>query len=174
MNRHSMILPVVLFLLPWHSLTTWGSENHIEALLTAPLRTRYVNDGAADATVTETPTPEIRRIVDLHDKAMPLLIACLDDSRPTQAVYLENSQRHQVPLGHVCLDILMNVVRSPQILREDCVDDGLGACVAEPYYYRPDITTRKDPSQSMRAVKSKWTAAYREGKLKFVYPSWWE
>jgi len=150
-----------------------GEEDHIEALLQAPLGTWYANDGAADATVTEKPIPEVRRLVDLRDNVVPLLIACLDDPRPTQAVYLEKNQHYPVPLGHVCLDILTHVVRSPQIHYKDCRDDGLGACIAEPFYYEPGIMMSKDSGKIMGAVKSRWEAAYRDGKLKFVYPSWW-
>jgi hypothetical protein len=173
MNRYCTNLFVALLVLSCPSLAAGGDESHIEALLKAPLSTEYVNDGAADATVTKVPIPEVRRLVGLHEKAVHLLIACLDDARSTQAVYLEKNQRYQVPLGYVCLDILMNVIRAPQIIVEDCADDGFGACIAQPYYYKPDVMMSKDPGKIMHAVKSRWEAAYREGKLKFVYPSWW-
>jgi hypothetical protein len=31
----------------------------------------------------------------------------------------------------------MNVITAPQILCEDYADDGLGACIAQAYYYGP-------------------------------------
>ena len=159
-NRNPALLFAALLLFTSHSSSAGGGEEPIEVLLSAPLQVEYVNDGAADATVTLEPVPEVRRIVDLRESSIPLLIDCLDDPRPTRA--------HRAALGYVCLDILTHVVDAPQILIEDCADDGLGACIREPYYFEPNAS-----GKTVSAVKRRWETAHKEGKIKFVYPSWW-
>lgn len=150
-----------------------GSER-IDALTTAPSLVVYSEDGAADATVTENPSREVRAIVNLRSSAIPLLIAHLNDTRPTSAKFKGNP----VPVGHVCLDILTNIVSAPEILIKDCADDGLGACVGGGYYFRPDAFTRKGSGfvagREVARVKANWQRAYRRGGVKFRYPAWWK
>ena len=150
-----------------------GSER-IDGLTTAPSLVVYSEDGAADATVTENPPREVRAIVNLGSRAIPLLIAHLDDARPTSAKFNGSS----VPVGHVCLDILTNIVSAPGILIKDCADDGLGACVDGRYYFRPDAFTRRGgsfvASREVARVKANWQRAYRRGGVKFRYPAWWK
>src|SRR2546423_5108697 len=96
-----------------------GSKR-IDALTSTSSLVTYSDDAAADATITEHPSPEVRAIVKLRSRAIPLLIAHLDDARPTAAKFKENS----VPVGYVCLDILTHIVDAPRILIKDCADDG--------------------------------------------------
>ena len=151
-----------------------NDSRRIDALTLAPKLVVYGDDGAADATVTENPPPEVRAIVTLRSRSIPLLIAHLDDARPTSAKFNGNP----VPVGHVCLDILTNIVSAPGILIKDCADDGLGGCVDGRYYFRPDAFLRKGGgfvvSRGVARAKANWLRAYRRGDLKFKYPSWWE
>ena len=150
-----------------------GSQR-IDALTSAPSLVTYSEDGAADATVTENPPPEVRAIVELGAQSVPLLIAHLDDARPTSAKF----NGSPVPVGHVCLDILTNVISAPGILIKDCADDGLGACIAGGYYFRPDAFARRGSGfmagHQVSRVKANWQRAYRRGGVKFKYPAWWK
>ena len=154
----------------------------IDALTTAPSLVVYSADGAADATVTENPPPQVKAIVNLGPKAIPLLIAHLNDTRPTAARFQyyigRKEQDIPVPVGHVCLDILTYIIKAPKVLREDCADDGLGACVERGYYFPPDAYIRKNGKFIARAevyrVKRNWQRAYRKGYIKYQYPKWWK
>jgi hypothetical protein len=161
-------------------------SGYIDALVKAPKLTTYSNDGAADATVTEVgsndmgivenPIQSVRDIVNLGANAIPLLIAHLDDTRLTSAIFDPN-RRKPVPVGYVCLDILTNIVRARNILIENCVDDGLGACIKRGYYFRPDAYdsegSRYVAHANVRRVKLKWRQAYLERRVRFRFPSSW-
>jgi hypothetical protein len=136
----------------------------------------YVDDGAADGTVTEKgqligsgpnlrPDARVKAVVDLRQSAVPLLIEHLDDRRPTRILF----NGRPTPLGHVALDILGHVVKpTKQIFIPGCADDGLGACFQPGYYFRPDAS-----QDQMGSVKSNWQKAYRRGAIQFDYPRWW-
>ena len=171
-----------------------SAERHIDALMSAPILVTYVDDGAADSSVTsigdssrlgvvEEPIPSVRDIIKLRQRGIPTLIAHLDDTRLTAAKlcsYFPGGRREctPVPVGYVCLDILMHIVRAPTIIRSDCGDDGLRACVLDGYYFRPDAYSRKHGSLIARSevhrVKSNWQRAYRQRRLKYEYPGWWK
>lgn len=158
-------------------LTAQAKGNqYIDALVSAPSLVAYSGDGAADATVTENPAPAVRAIVNLGAKAIPLLIAHLDDTRLTSATFRRNDVR--VPVGHVCLDILTHIIKAPRILIADCADDGLGACIREGYYFRPDAFSHNGSRLILRPavsrVKRNWQRAYRRGYIKYQYPEWWK
>jgi hypothetical protein len=141
----------------------------------ATLKCAYSDDGAADATVLQDPVPEVRAVLALQERAIPILIRHLDDQRPTAATFSTGSFHRtttRVPVGYVCLDILTNIVATKNgIIRTDCADDGLGACVAAGYYFRPDATLA-GAKANMRAVKARWQRAYDRRWLSFRYPSW--
>jgi hypothetical protein len=151
-------------------------EQLIFALAKMTPSVEYVTDGAADVSVmsigqtaegvVEHPPGELARIVSLRLRAVPLLIAHLDDKSPTNHRFAEVPDL-RVPLGFVCLDILSMITEGPMVV-SDCTDDGFGACVAEGYFFRPD-----SPRKDVLAVKRAWEKAYREGKVRFVAPSWW-
>lgn len=163
-----------------------GREDLIAALVNASLRTIYSDDGAADATVTAVATedtfrkdaaPQVRAILDLGPSCLSLLIAHLDDQRMTRATF-NGTHFHRkpirVPIGHVCLDILLNATAAKAVHIEDCADDGLRACTREGYYFRPDILHRRSGVATMREVKAAWQRAYRAKQLRFEYPAWLE
>jgi hypothetical protein len=147
-----------------------SAERYIDALVSAAHLVVYSEDGAADATVVENPVREVRNILRLGAKAIPLLIAHLEDTRITAAKF-GRSQAQGVPVGYVCLDILSNIVMSKSILIDDCSDDGLGACVRDGYYFRPDAYSRENgrivPKSEVFKVQVRWKRAYRNGKIKY-------
>src|SRR6266446_630542 len=117
----NLTLLVLLLLSPAQvSAERRGREDLITALVNAPLRTVYSDNGAADATVTAVTTEDtfrkdaaeqVRAILDLGPGCLPLLIAHLDDQRLTGATFDGGRYRHapiRVPVGHVCLDILLH------------------------------------------------------------------
>jgi hypothetical protein len=151
-----------------HKTSSTSPSRYIDALVSAPHLVVYSEDGAADATVVENPVVEVRSILKLGARAIPLLIAHLGDTRLTAAKF-GRDQARRVPVGYVCLDILSNIVRSKRILVEDCADDGLGACIKDGYYFRPDAYSSKSgrliPQAQVFKVQTKWKRAYRNGYL---------
>ena len=172
-----------------------SAERHIDALISAPILVTYVDDGAADSSVTnvdansnrvgvvEAPIPSVRDIINLRQRAIPTLIAHLDDTRLTSAKLCSyfpggRSECAPVPVGYVCLDILMSIVRAPTIIRIECGDDGFGACMEPGYYFRPDAYVHKGDrfvaSREVHHVKLNWQRSYRKRHLKYQYPEWWK
>src|SRR5262249_26509727 len=159
-------------------------EALIEALVKAPVKTVYHDDGAADATVTAVATPDASRQdapaqgragLDLRPPCLPLLIPPLDDHRLTSCTFDGGRFAQspiQVPLGYVCLDILLNATAGQAVHVVDCADDGLGACVRAGYYFRPDVLSGPDGVVTMRRVKTRWQRAYRAKRMRFEYPTW--
>jgi hypothetical protein len=152
-------------------------ERLFDALVNARLGDVYYEDGAADGTVLMAgesigsgpymhPHPAVKALVDLRERALPLLIRHLDDKRPTGTTFKERP----VPAGHVALDVLLGIVkRDARFFIPDCADDGLGACVKPGYYFRPDAS-----AMQMAEVKANWEKAYRANHLRFVYPHFWK
>ena len=144
----------------------------------------YIADGAGDGTVLNAkPAPAVKKIVNLHDAAIPLLIRHLDDTRLTSAKY--KGGKHwttpiAVPVGYLCLDILSQIVKDNKVLfvdgQRDCDYDGMGACFRPKYYFGPDDYSLRGehlvPGGNVLAVKQNWMAAREAGLLKFRFPSW--
>ena len=160
------------------------TEDLIAALANAPLTTVYHDDGAADATITAQSTQDpsrqdapahVRAILDLGPTCIPMLVVHLDDQRLTSAKFDGGRFAHapiQVPLGYICLDILLHATSGNAIHVADCADDGLGACVRSGYYFRPDVLRRRASVATMRRVKAQWQRAYRAKQVLFEYPTW--
>ncbi|HJZ66868.1 MAG TPA: hypothetical protein VKF81_01900 [Blastocatellia bacterium] len=154
-------------------------ERLIDRLASAPdLKCTYDEDGAAESSVLQNPVPEVIALLKLGRRLIPLLIDHLDDVRQTAARYDGGRFRSdplRVSVGFVCLDILTNVVRTKRgIVRSDCADHGLMACVKQGYYFRPTVfTPSKDTWQQrkpVRVAKANWNAALRNGWIRFEYP----
>jgi hypothetical protein len=175
--------------------STHGGNKYIDALVSAPILVTYVNDGAADMSVTnvdansmsvaivENPIPSVRNIVNLGWRAIPLLIEHLDDTRLTAAklcsYYAGGKKRcAPVPVGYVCADILTHIITAPKIITLECGDDGFGACIDSAYYFLPDAYTQKASRYYARPkvyrVKINWQRAYRKGYIKYHYPDQWK
>lgn len=165
-------------------------ENLIDALVAAPELVTYGEDGAHDATVLALydngdgvipPKKEVRNIVALKDKAIPILIDCLDDTRETSAIfiggYVSGKPYPKVPVGHVCLDILINIAKNPDSDDKGCPrgESELGACIKDGYYFRPDdYDGRGGPRPIVRIVKANWLRAYKNGRVKYDYLVTWK
>ena len=154
------------------------TARYIDALVSYPNFGRvYVEDGAADGSVASplSPPQAVKDILDLGPKAIPLLIEHLDDTRLTSATFEGGftwGKPIRVPVGHVCLDLLMHIIgQNRYVFDPECGDDGLGACVKEGYYFRPDEYYPVGHSNeyiarlSVRVAKTKWLRAYRRGWL---------
>jgi|ERR1017187_4327657 hypothetical protein len=93
---------------------------------------QYVDDGAADASVLyppdNKPRDPILALVRLGAKGTPLLIDCLNDGRVTSVRFGGSTvaKAMNVPLGYICLDILMGTTQSKAVHEPGCADDGLG------------------------------------------------
>jgi hypothetical protein len=130
------------------------------------------------------PRAAVRKIVNLRDKAIPLLIRHLDDTRTTSALYKGGTHWADpvaVPVGFLCLDILSQIVGNSKTLfvdgHRDCDHDGMGACIQSKYYFDPDAyslgkSDHLPPSKKVLTVKRNWESARRIGLLKFSFPSW--
>lgn len=172
-----------------------SNGNPIDALISAPnLHVKYVEDGAADGTVlavypdsdgyaTNPIAQEVKDIVGLRDKALPILIECLDDTRPTSATvssggYLTDKPV-RVPVGHICLDILINIVGvENRLIYAEAEYGGFGSEMKTGYYFRPDDyrTDGKEffePRPIIKIVKTNWQKAYRDGQIKYDYKTPW-
>jgi len=183
-----------------------GSRRYVDALVALPnLGPVYYDDGAADGTIM-VPTgrqvpvarhlPAVKAIVDLGDASLPVLIDCLNDTRITSATMTfkggdPDAKPVPVPVGEVCLDILLNVVVPTQEVFVDscpleekqgdapcCFRDGLGACVNKGFYFRPDSYDLRDGRAVARPivslVQSNWQQAYKGGRLRYQYPEMWK
>jgi hypothetical protein len=145
----------------------------------------YVEDAAADGSVLLPPptykiNPKVMPILRCPELAGPKLIACLDDTRPTHIECRTQRTGYEaqvVPLGFVCLDLLLIIAQPPTLFGDDpCEDDGLGACVHEGFYFRPDDYTRTGNRFTalpiVNNVKEGWNSLLASGRLSFGYPSW--
>ncbi|MGD0578908.1 MAG: hypothetical protein ABSC08_08265 [Bryobacteraceae bacterium] len=154
---------------------------YVDPLLTAELGVSYVEDGAADATVlfppNAHPSESVKRLVDFGPRALPLLIDCLSDGRVSRVRFAGGSVAKplNVPLGYVCLDILLAVTPAAPVLIRGCADDGLGACVRPEYYFRPDDYSQCWADHCLARpwvgkVQQNWRHLFKNSRLLFVDP----
>jgi hypothetical protein len=169
----------------------------IDSLIAAPKLVHYGEDGARDASVlglynidkngmTNAPVKEVADIVALREAAVPLLIEHLDDTRPTSATfhggYLPDSApRVKVPVGYICLDILLKIVDSKVYAGKLEIESEaeLGGGVKDGFYFRPDDYWLLGADGFMvrpivRIVKTNWQKAYREKRVKYDYKVTWK
>jgi hypothetical protein len=193
-TRAYVLSALVLTMLSSYSRVAQSQDRNrlIDALASAPALVTYVEDGAADASVTNVdaasnraatvnnPIPAVRDIVALGQRAIPLLIAHLDDTRSTNAKLCVNLPRGEskctpVPVGYVVEDILIHIIRSSTIIQAECGDDGFGACIDAGYYFRPDAYQRRKEKlialPQVHRVKANWLRAYRRGRIHFHRPN---
>lgn len=114
----------------------------------------YVDDGAADASILvpfhfdeatrniqyDRPPDQVVALQALGEKMVPLLIDCLDDGRVTAARFngSRGTKSMNVTVGYLCLDILTDDIQDKTISPLDCDRDGLGWCIHQGFYFRPD------------------------------------
>lgn len=134
---------------------------------------------SSESNVYDRPRDPIIALIRLGKKSHPLLIDCLSDDRLTTVWFAGNTttKEMRVPLGYVCLDLLMRVAKSKFVFEADCADDGLGACVNTGYYFRPDdyfhcaVGWDKCAARPWIAVVQKnWARLYKQRRLQFHNP----
>jgi len=148
----------------------------------------YYDDGAADATVLfpsndkspwDRPRDAVIALVRLGPKGLPVLIDCLDDTTITSVRFDGNriTRPMNVPLGYICLDILMGVARGKPVSDAECSDDGLGACMNDGFYFRPDDyencwaqTGTCGLRPWVRVVQANWRREFLKKRLRFRNP----
>ena len=146
----------------------------IDPLLTSNLQTDYYEDGASDATVTCPlgatvcrPAAEVLALSRHLKQTTPTLIACLSDTRTTNATF----RSRRVPVGYVCLDILLARYVYEPVAEKDCADDGLGACIRPNFYFRPDDYSCQQTvciaKPNVLAVQHTWLRAFNLHKLRY-------
>jgi len=166
-----------------------GADYHkyVDPLVTvADFGIQYSDDGAADASVlfprTDTnpydrPRDPVIALVRLRKRSVPLLIDCLSDGRVSTAQFNGTSitKPMKLPVGYVCLDMLMAVTPDRPVSDPDCWADGLGACMNEGFYFRPDDYSScwKEtcyPRPWVIVVQKKWRHAFLAKRLRFRNP----
>jgi len=85
------------------------------------------------------------------------------------------TQSMKVPVGYVCMDILMNVIAGKPVSDPECSNDGLGACMNYGFYFRPDdyydcSVENCLPRPWVLVVRRKWKDAYLNHRLRFHNP----
>jgi len=125
--------------------------------------------------------PEIRSILNLGPRAIPLLINHLDDTRLTRMVYCcftTDSGSYPVTVGDVSQNILGAIVRHMRPLfdmkceKEQAEDaDGLTVCLEDKYgLSMPAFYKRgkaRIPTRETRRAKQNWLKAFRSGRVKY-------
>lgn len=161
-----------------------NNENLITALVTSKnLPGRFGDDGVFVNTLLEDdPTPrEVRRILKLGAKAIPLLIAHLDDTRLTRMRFCCSGEagEHNVTVGDAALDILKRiVVNSAPMFDPKCVKDraegnevGEASCLEEHYEFSPPSFSGRGrsrrPTREVRIAKQNWQKAYARKKIRY-------
>ncbi|HEX8369675.1 MAG TPA: hypothetical protein VF604_14110 [Pyrinomonadaceae bacterium] len=106
-------------------------------------------------------SPDVIRILELGEKAIPLLISHLDDKRffkrLTFCCLANQHKPRKVTVGEVALDILTIIVqRNEPMFDLKCIDEGApeDRCVADGYY-------------DEKIGRRNWLKAYRAGKIDY-------
>jgi hypothetical protein len=166
-------------------------HSYIDSLLEVKdFGTHYVEDGAADASVLfptertpifhlDRPSDEVIVLVQLGNKSIPLLIDCLGDGRLTTVRFNGNmtTKFMNVPVGYVCLDILSTIVKGAPVSERECGFDGLGACMSNGFYFRPDDywdclenIGRCKVRPWIAVVQRNWKREFLQKRLRFRNP----
>jgi len=164
-------------------------HRYVDALLEVnDFGAHYYEDGAADASVLFPESPQapydykrppepVIALIRLRERALPVLIDCLDDGRVAKIVFEGNklTRPMNVPVGYVCLDVLMNVAMGKPVSDPECADDGLGACMNYGFYFRPDdYYDCSDRECVLRpwvfVVQRKWKEQFLAHRLRFRNP----
>lgn len=152
----------------------------------------YTEDGAADYSVLapfhtdsskiqfDKPPAALIDLVRLGTRSLPVLIDCLSDGRITSVRFDGNNitKPMSVPVGYICLDILMSTVRGKPTSDPECNNDGLGACMNYGFYFRPDDYSNCfdrppacDPRPWVSVVQQNWRRVFLQHRLQFRSPS---
>ena len=134
----------------------------------------YVEDGACDGHVTDADSPYDRAIVRrlLCKEAIPFLIDHLGDFSPTCSVYRRGKTITLVPVGYLCLDLvlLMSADHSPVFVdggNRTYSDDAFWPSAREGCFFEPGVLLEKGAAVKMKKVQRAWQGAYDTDRLKF-------
>jgi len=120
---------------------------------------QYSADGAGGCIPEILEAPGVKALLSAPS-IWRVLIDCMARSAPTKSTF----ERESVPLGYLCLDILLKSVDEGHWAKvsHDFADDGLWASVRARYYFPPDVLRSPDGAARMRAVRQAWRKLYRE------------
>ena len=117
--------------------------------------------------------PEVRRILDLKEGSIALLIDHLDDTRLTRMSYCCN-ENPMLTVGDACLNMLSMIVEpTTPMFDKQCVEeeDDQHFCLAEGYDFSMSSFVLRGklriPSKEVVAAKQNWLKAYRGNHIKF-------
>ena len=115
----------------------------------------WVADGAHDFHVGLT-EPAMQALL-THD-GISVLIAHLDDSTQTATVLQKADQQVVVPLGYLCLDLLLQIsaADSPVFSHPDAGDDAPWPAVGAQFFFPPEVLMEENGVKKMRQVRSRW------------------
>jgi hypothetical protein len=120
--------------------------------------------------------PEIKRLLKLKARAIPLLIAHLDDTRrlPMGTNYIDG-RSYPITIGAACYDILTLIIRQDaRFFNKKCLKNleeaTTGSCARQRYTIFPwdfwqGEKLRVKPS--VGRAKQNWLAAYRNGQIHY-------
>lgn len=133
------------------------------------------DDGVFSNTLLEGDAvpPEVRRILGLKQNSIPLLIAHLDDTRPTRMMYC-CGDKLVLTVGDACLNMLSMIAEptAPMFDKECLAEaDNQSFCLNENYVFSMSSYVRSGkrrlPSAEVKRAKRYWLKAYRENRIQF-------
>ena len=170
-------------------------ESANDKLITALINAEEVRGMYGDdAMYTFTGAPAMEAIFELGEKAIPLLIAHLDDKRLLAVdTYLSPGKDHEVivTVGAACFDLLTYIIREDRrFFDKECVKDlqeesgegHLSACANKNFgvfpgdFWHGEKEIKKDlwygrqlvVKESVRRAKRNWQRAYRKHQIRYV------
>jgi hypothetical protein len=120
--------------------------------------------------------PEIQRLLNLKARAIPLLIAHLDDTRTLPVTPFTSTRRsYPITIGAACYDILTLIIRpDARFFHKKCLkqlEEGTaGSCARQRYTIFPWDFWRGEKLRvkpSVGRAKQNWLAAYRNGQIHY-------
>ena len=120
---------------------------------------------------------EMQRLLELKARAIPLLIAHLDDTRtlPMSTNYIDEGRSYRITIGAACYDILTLIIRQDaRFFNKKCLKNleeaTPGSCARQRYTIFPwdfwqGEKLRVKPS--VGRAKQNWLAAYRNGLIHY-------
>ena len=153
-------------------------KNSGEKLITALVSSQNVRGGFGDdGMYIFFEEPEIQRILKLGPRAIPLLIAHLDDKR-LLSIGTTYPEYYTVTVGAACFDILTLIIRTDaRFFDQKCLkglDEGRTSSCSKPGYgiLPEDFWQRKTlrVKRSVLRAKQKWANAYRKHQIHYEAP----
>lgn len=131
-----------------------------EKLITALTKAKQIRGMFGDDGVyLFTDVIEIRRIVKLGNRAIPLLIAHLSDKREMPYLFFNVSRADEtVTVGDVCYDLLVRIIVHNGTLFDL-------ECEKEEYHDTPDDCIKL--KYGGPEMKRNWLRAYKQGKVRY-------